>query len=233
MLLPRRSSAASGSVAELEQRVNRLRHQVEARIKQPGAPLKSAPFHTATTIQTVPGDSEVAVVILTSYGMACRRRTGIRVGFSAANWRLCLEATPPPFVLDVMLTAACFGQTAPNERPFAASKAEVDRALRSMQAAGGGRLPTLEGFMLSKAYHGPLQRPHYTYSLDVLPKPSGSLVRVRAHITAGSPAPRLGSPATRARVEWPTGNGSVRTPGRLAWAKVQWPARSGCSNDVG
>jgi hypothetical protein len=61
------SSAASGSVAELEQRVNRLRQQVEARIKQPGAPLKSAPFHSATTIQTVPGDSEVAVVILTPY----------------------------------------------------------------------------------------------------------------------------------------------------------------------
>jgi hypothetical protein len=60
-------SAATGSIAELEQRVNRLRHQVEARIKQPGAPLKSAPFHTATTIQTVPGDSEVAVVILTPY----------------------------------------------------------------------------------------------------------------------------------------------------------------------
>ncbi len=61
------ASAPANSAAELEQRVNRLRHQVEARIKPPGAPLKSAPFHTATTIQTVPADSEVAIVILTSY----------------------------------------------------------------------------------------------------------------------------------------------------------------------
>jgi len=138
--------------------------------------------------------------------MACRRRTGIRVGFSAANWRLCLEATPPLLCSMVMLTAACFGQTAPNERPFAASKAEVDRALRSMQAAGGGRLPTLEGFIAEQSLPTDhLQRPHYTYSLDVLPKPSGSLVRVRAHITAWFAAPRLGSPATassRRMADW-------------------------------
>jgi hypothetical protein len=83
-------SAASGSVAELEQRVNRLRHQVEARIKQPGAPLKSAPFHTATTIQTVPGDSEVAVVILTSYWY------GVQTTDGHTGWiqRSQLEALP-------------------------------------------------------------------------------------------------------------------------------------------
>lgn len=61
------SSAPSGSVAELEQRVNQLRHQVEARVKAPGAALKSAPFHTAATIQTVPAEAEVAIVILTPY----------------------------------------------------------------------------------------------------------------------------------------------------------------------
>jgi hypothetical protein len=61
------SSAPSGSAGELEQRVNELRRQVEARVKAPGAALKSAPFHTATTIQTVPANAEVAVVILTTY----------------------------------------------------------------------------------------------------------------------------------------------------------------------
>jgi len=97
-----------------------------------------------------------------------------------------------------MLTAACFGQTAPNERPFAASKAEVDRALRSMQAAGGGRLPTLEGFIAEQSLPlDHLQRPHYTYSLDVLPKPSGSLVRVRAHITAWFAGPTAGQSGYR------------------------------------
>ena len=62
-----RIPASGGPVAELEQRVKRLRHEVEARVKAPGAPLKSAPFHTATTIQTLPADSEVAIVILTIY----------------------------------------------------------------------------------------------------------------------------------------------------------------------
>lgn len=61
------AEASTGSVAELEQAVDRLRHQVEARVKEPGAPLKSAPFHTATTIQSVPAGSEVAIVILTTY----------------------------------------------------------------------------------------------------------------------------------------------------------------------
>ena len=83
-------SPASGSVAELEQRVSRLRHQVEARVKQPGAPLKSAPFHTAITIQTVPGDSEVAVVILTSYWY------GVQTTDGHTGWiqRSQLEALP-------------------------------------------------------------------------------------------------------------------------------------------
>lgn len=61
------TTAPAGSVTELEQRVNQLRHQVEARVKAPGAPLKSAPFHTATTIQSVPPNAEVAIVILTTY----------------------------------------------------------------------------------------------------------------------------------------------------------------------
>ena len=61
------SPASGGSVDELEQRVKRLRHEVEAKIKAQGAPLKSAPFHTATTIQTLPADSEVAIVMLTTY----------------------------------------------------------------------------------------------------------------------------------------------------------------------
>jgi len=98
----------------------------------------------------------------------------------------------------VVLTAACFGQTAPNERPFVASKPEVDSALRSLQAAAGGRLPTLEGFIAEQNLPlDHLQRPHYTYSLDVLPRPSGSLVRVRAHITAWFAGPTAGESGYR------------------------------------
>lgn len=78
------------SVAELEQRVNQLRRQVEARVKAPGAPLKSAPFHTATTIQMVPADSEVAILILTTYWY------GVQTTDGHTGWiqRSQLEAVP-------------------------------------------------------------------------------------------------------------------------------------------
>jgi len=81
---------AAGSVAELEQRVNDLRREVEARVKQPGAALKSAPFHTATTIQTVPGEAEVAIVILTPYWY------GVQTADGHTGWiqRSQLEALP-------------------------------------------------------------------------------------------------------------------------------------------
>jgi hypothetical protein len=77
-------------VAELEQRVNQLRREVEARVKQPGAALKSAPFHTATTIQTVPGEAEVAIVILTPYWY------GVQTTDGHTGWIQCsqLEALP-------------------------------------------------------------------------------------------------------------------------------------------
>ena len=79
-----------GSVAELEQLVDRLRHQVEARVRPSGAALKSAPFHTATTIQTVPGNSEVAIVILTPYWY------GVQTTDGHTGWiqRTQLEALP-------------------------------------------------------------------------------------------------------------------------------------------
>jgi hypothetical protein len=81
---------AAGSVEELEQKVKDLRRQVEAKVKQPGAALKSAPFHTATTIQTVPGDAEVAIVILTSYWY------GVQTTDGHTGWilRSQLEALP-------------------------------------------------------------------------------------------------------------------------------------------
>jgi len=84
------SSALSGSVAELEQRVNQLRHQVEARVKASGAALKSAPFHTATTIQAVPANAEVAIVILTPYWY------GVQTTDGHTGWiqRSQLEALP-------------------------------------------------------------------------------------------------------------------------------------------
>lgn len=51
----------------LEQRVHDLKQQVQRIVKAPGAPLKSAPFHTASTLQALPSGTEVLIVISTPY----------------------------------------------------------------------------------------------------------------------------------------------------------------------
>jgi hypothetical protein len=51
----------------LEERVRDLRRQVERLVKSPGAPLKSAPFHTASTLQLLSTGTEVLIVISTPY----------------------------------------------------------------------------------------------------------------------------------------------------------------------
>ena len=50
-----------------EQRVESLRKQVERIVKSPGAPLKSAPFHTASTLQLLGTGTELLIVISTPY----------------------------------------------------------------------------------------------------------------------------------------------------------------------
>jgi hypothetical protein len=51
----------------LEQHVAKLRRQVERVVRQPGAPLKSAPFHTATTVKSLDPGAEVLILITTTY----------------------------------------------------------------------------------------------------------------------------------------------------------------------
>jgi len=51
----------------LEEHVKDLRKQVERLVKSPGAPLKSAPFHTASTLQLVSTGTEVLILISTPY----------------------------------------------------------------------------------------------------------------------------------------------------------------------
>jgi hypothetical protein len=54
-------------VQTLEERVKDLRKQVERLVKAPGAPLKSAPFHTASTLQSLTTGTEVLILISTPY----------------------------------------------------------------------------------------------------------------------------------------------------------------------
>lgn len=60
----------------LEERVKDLRRQVQRVVKAPGAPLKSAPFHTASTLQSLASGSEVLVVISTPYWLGVETHDG-------------------------------------------------------------------------------------------------------------------------------------------------------------
>jgi hypothetical protein len=69
----------SGEVASgvsLEQHVQDLRRQIERLVKSPGAPLKSAPFHTASTLSALTTGTEVLILISTPYWYGVETRDG-------------------------------------------------------------------------------------------------------------------------------------------------------------
>ena len=67
---------AETSAQTLEQKVQDLRRQVERVIKAPGATLKSAPFHTATTLKSLETGSEVVILISTPYWFGVETQDG-------------------------------------------------------------------------------------------------------------------------------------------------------------
>lgn len=70
------SAAVQATPQTLEERVEALRRQVERTVKTPGAALKSAPFHTATTLQSLPAGTEVLIVITTPYWLGVETHEG-------------------------------------------------------------------------------------------------------------------------------------------------------------
>jgi len=72
------SASAASSVQELEQRVEKLRHQVEAKVKAKDTPLKSAPYRSAATIQPLPADTQVVILILTPFWYGVETQDGHR-----------------------------------------------------------------------------------------------------------------------------------------------------------
>ncbi len=72
------SAPPTATAQTLEQRVKDLRRQVERLVKAPGAPLKSAPFHSATTLQSIPAGSQVLVEITTPYWLGIETHDGQR-----------------------------------------------------------------------------------------------------------------------------------------------------------
>ena len=65
--VPEPVSGAVSSADELEKRVTDLKHRVEMRTAAGGAALKAAPYRTAATLQSLPAQTEVLVVVLTKY----------------------------------------------------------------------------------------------------------------------------------------------------------------------
>jgi len=60
----------------LRQHVEDLRRQAERVVKAPGAPLKSAPFHTASNLQSLASGTEVMIVISTRYWFGVETHDG-------------------------------------------------------------------------------------------------------------------------------------------------------------
>jgi hypothetical protein len=76
-------------------------------------------------------------------------------------------------------------QTSPNERSFQQSKAEIDKAVKAMQADLSGRLPVLDGF--AKAGQHSLdqyRRGYYEANVEVTPAAGKCVVRVAVKVTA-------------------------------------------------
>jgi hypothetical protein len=67
---------APSSPPTLEQHVHDLRRQLQRLVKAPGAPLQSAPFHTATTLQSLPAGTEVLIVVSTPYWLGVETHEG-------------------------------------------------------------------------------------------------------------------------------------------------------------
>ncbi len=60
-----RLATAESSARDLEQQIDALRHQIEMRIKAPGASLKSAPFHSAADVANLAAYTDILIVIVT------------------------------------------------------------------------------------------------------------------------------------------------------------------------
>jgi hypothetical protein len=89
-------------------------------------------------------------------------------------------------IFSALAVLSANGQAVPYARTFAKPKAEVEQALKDLQAHAGQKLPIADGFV--GATQQPLdryERAFYQFSIEVLPAvPTGTIVQVSAKITA-------------------------------------------------
>ncbi len=73
-----RLSTAQASEKEMETDIVSLRHELERRVKAPGADLKGAPFQSAAILKTLPAHSEVVILIVTPHWLGIETPEGQR-----------------------------------------------------------------------------------------------------------------------------------------------------------
>jgi|ERR1700739_1837254 len=74
----RRLSNAQSSEKDLQQQVNTLHHELERRVKSPGADLKAAPFQSAATLTTLTAFTDVVILIVTPHWLGIETPDGQR-----------------------------------------------------------------------------------------------------------------------------------------------------------
>jgi hypothetical protein len=89
-------------------------------------------------------------------------------------------------VLSLLGAACAHAQAVPYARTFSKSKAEVEAALKDLQAYAGQKLPIVEGFVgVPPQPLDRYERAYYQFSIELLPGTSGgTIVQVTAKITA-------------------------------------------------
>jgi hypothetical protein len=85
-----RFTTAQTSAKDLEHRIDALRHEVERRVKAPGARLKAAPFLSAANIAELAAYTEVVVVIVTPHWL------GVETPQSQRGWLPLDQLEPLP-----------------------------------------------------------------------------------------------------------------------------------------
>src|SRR5207244_3609854 len=60
----------------VQQHVENLRHDVERVVKSPGAQLKSAPFHSASSLKSLAAGSQVVILVSTRYWYGVETESG-------------------------------------------------------------------------------------------------------------------------------------------------------------
>jgi hypothetical protein len=97
-----------------------------------------------------------------------------------------IQRIVPGIFLSLLLATCANAQAVPYARTFAKPKADVEQALKDLQAYAGQKLPIVDGFV--GAPQQPLdkyERAFYQFSIEVLPGvPAGTIVQVSAKITA-------------------------------------------------